>query len=558
MFTPSTFERIRIDDYTVTPFTVHKDFTVFKSEMSASGYTVRQANYYRGNLPIGYKTVSVQNSPTSSDGTYNYINWRSIHNLYYSNPYDSVEGLEGYNQNACTKHLFLTASIISAPFFDIGEGIKPGTLYLSSSEYFLRDDKNNNLYDVRLTSRSLVDSTYLDAYWGFENLYPKTDKGYGTVQSHSFNYISNTQGEDITTVAHNVHLSPGVPVSGSNTGTKVDFITQGSYLFTRHVKQFNYETEENFCISFWLKAPLSQSNTDSFTNTLINKNSYADFNVRIDRSKSQIDEYPNISTSRISTQFRPIDIYPYKFEIVNHTSPSNVGRLKFTRSDGFQTVVLMSSASLNDGQYHHVCVNKSGSILTLYVDGVSSESSYDVPDQPTNDYHLIFGADSFSGLHQFSGSLDEVRFYNTTATPTQISGTLAESTLGYLYQTPNVGNVFYRRGEVVLTSPIGRYHETFKNDNWKLQYKNNYTIYEFETLVRIKAGTYNKTMNPSALKSPKSNEYLQDFTSGSLLPYVTTIGLYNDKLQLVAVGKLGRPLKMRPDVDINVIVRWDY
>ena len=68
---------------------------------------------------------------------------------------------------------------------------------------------------------------------------------------------------------------------------------------------------------------------------------------------------------------------------------------------------------------------------------------------------------------------------------------------------------------------------------------------------------FNKTMNPTSTQSPKSNLYLNDFT-GSLSPYATTVGLYNKDYQLVAVGKLGRPLKMRDDVDINIIVRWDY
>ena len=48
------------------------------------------------------------------------------------------------------------------------------------------------------------------------------------------------------------------------------------------------------------------------------------------------------------------------------------------------------------------------------------------------------------------------------------------------------------------------------------------------------------------------------FLSGSALPYVTTIGLYNDKAQLLAVGKLAEAVQKRNDVDMNFIVRWDY
>ena len=41
-------------------------------------------------------------------------------------------------------------------------------------------------------------------------------------------------------------------------------------------------------------------------------------------------------------------------------------------------------------------------------------------------------------------------------------------------------------------------------------------------------------------------------------PYITTIGLYNDKSQLLAIGKLSQPIQKRDDIDMNFIVRWDY
>jgi hypothetical protein len=48
------------------------------------------------------------------------------------------------------------------------------------------------------------------------------------------------------------------------------------------------------------------------------------------------------------------------------------------------------------------------------------------------------------------------------------------------------------------------------------------------------------------------------FVSGSdFAPYITTIGLYNDAAQLLAVGKLAQPVKKRNDVDMNFLVRID-
>ena len=52
---------------------------------------------------------------------------------------------------------------------------------------------------------------------------------------------------------------------------------------------------------------------------------------------------------------------------------------------------------------------------------------------------------------------------------------------------------------------------------------------------------------------------LLPFVTGSdFRPYITSIGLYNDNGELLAIGKLGSPLKKRQDVDVTVDVRLDF
>ena len=48
------------------------------------------------------------------------------------------------------------------------------------------------------------------------------------------------------------------------------------------------------------------------------------------------------------------------------------------------------------------------------------------------------------------------------------------------------------------------------------------------------------------------------FVSGTAYPYITTVGLYNEQAQLLAVGKLAEPLQKRDDIDMNIVLRWDY
>ena len=46
--------------------------------------------------------------------------------------------------------------------------------------------------------------------------------------------------------------------------------------------------------------------------------------------------------------------------------------------------------------------------------------------------------------------------------------------------------------------------------------------------------------------------------SGTLKPYITTVGLYDEQARLLAVGKLAQPIQKLDDVDMNFVVRWDY
>jgi len=63
--------------------------------------------------------------------------------------------------------------------------------------------------------------------------------------------------------------------------------------------------------------------------------------------------------------------------------------------------------------------------------------------------------------------------------------------------------------------------------------------------------TISKNNNPNS-EIPKPIVALDEFA-----PYITTVGLYNDKGQLLAIGKLGTPIRKRDDVDLNIIVRFD-
>ena len=180
------------------------------------------------------------------------------------------------------------------------------------------------------------------------------------------------------------------------------------------------------------------------------------------------------------------------------------------------------------------------------------------------------------------------------------------------------GNVFYDRGLVVVTKDIasGSNFNTFR-----LEYRSTKTIYENEVFISVLEHEFNYSQNPSAVYEDgaykktlvftdpnditgknkftkevyntgvkyvrkktdlpngsgsldfriQSNidlnkygswddydEYISSDPTGSYLaPYITTIGLYDDDLNMIAVAKLPQPIKSLPDFPVNFIIRFD-
>lgn len=90
----------------------------------------------------------------------------------------------------------------------------------------------------------------------------------------------------------------------------------------------------------------------------------------------------------------------------------------------------------------------------------------------------------------------------------------------------------------------------------KLSFKNRYTIYENEIVCTVDANDLNMSQNPTITTDTSGS--LRNFaTSSNFMPYVTTIGLYNDNNELLLVGKFAQPLVMSGITDTTFVVRYD-
>jgi hypothetical protein len=170
------------------------------------------------------------------------------------------------------------------------------------------------------------------------------------------------------------------------------------------------------------------------------------------------------------------------------------------------------------------------------------------------------------------------------------------------------GNVFYDRGMVVMTKDIVS-GSSFSN--YRLEFNSTQTIYENEIFLSVLENEFNVSQNQTAVYTPsvttqtvqlKGDKYKRtdsdttiristpdiqfirtekypftssiddtvfssfddymfsssvDPTGSYLAPYITTIGLYDDNNQMVAVAKLAHPIKSYPDYPLNFIIRFD-
>lgn len=92
--------------------------------------------------------------------------------------------------------------------------------------------------------------------------------------------------------------------------------------------------------------------------------------------------------------------------------------------------------------------------------------------------------------------------------------------------------------------------------SFTISFQNQFPIYENQIRCHIKEEEYNLTLNPS-LQVNSSGSVL-DFATGSIFnPYVTTIGLYNDREELMAVAKLGKPIQISGKTEMVFIIKLD-
>jgi hypothetical protein len=177
---------------------------------------------------------------------------------------------------------------------------------------------------------------------------------------------------------------------------------------------------------------------------------------------------------------------------------------------------------------------------------------------------------------------------------TSVSGTIYDDGEGNIIlsgssQSPIVGNIFYGQGIVTITGTpalpdtssntlgygYGVYGTTVYGANSysglsdqdliqsfinyvnvTMSFSSSLTIYENQYKCTLRENEFNYTLNPT-LQTDSSGSLLSYTTSSQWAPYVTTVGLYDEAQNLLAVGKLSQPLPTSATTDTTILVNID-
>ena len=147
--------------------------------------------------------------------------------------------------------------------------------------------------------------------------------------------------------------------------------------------------------------------------------------------------------------------------------------------------------------------------------------------------------------------------------------------------TMKVGNIIYSHGIIIITTGSltglantisSSYNMRVKDiESASISFESDIQVYENQYKCTVGEDEFNFSLNPSNLSGSNitysgsalveytgDSDTVFDFTTGSAFaPYVTTVGLYNNMQELIAVGKLSQPLQSSRNTDTTLLVNFD-
>ena len=132
---------------------------------------------------------------------------------------------------------------------------------------------------------------------------------------------------------------------------------------------------------------------------------------------------------------------------------------------------------------------------------------------------------------------------------------IISSSVNAPYRNVVVGNIIYSHGLIIISTPqVANYYLDYFSGS--LSWSSSHPIYTYNYHCNIQESEFNFTQHPSATKST-SGSLTDNITGSYFQPYFTTVGLYNEANELVAVAKMGQPVPVSEDTEMTIKVKLD-
>ncbi len=137
------------------------------------------------------------------------------------------------------------------------------------------------------------------------------------------------------------------------------------------------------------------------------------------------------------------------------------------------------------------------------------------------------------------------------------TGTIEDDGEGKLFLDDEyVGDIIYTHGMIIITDPD--LADTVNQcSNLTINHRSNLPILTSNYNCIVHDYEFNLTQNPTAFVSGSDKVYIDSITGSNFQPYITSIGLYNDANELIAVGKFGQAIPKTPHTDMTFVIKMD-
>jgi len=539
MAQPGVFKSIKPADKSITPFKVYKSWRYNLSNIDSG------SNLLSGIKPdISQQSghvITLESAEQLQDSSSYLLNldnrpagviYYSLDHLYYKLS-EEPSNTFGYSSTNLSK-LFDKASVISVNQSIFGESIRPISVKLnytaSGMSASLVDNGHGSLIDTALPTplSSILPLSF-------------------NTTTYESNWLVSKTYESSQLIGENIAFTSSFIGYGNSLK-----LQNNSYVAVKESENYNYQPDENFAISFWFNITnLQGASGDSNYVYLLSKRTDA------------ISTYTNSLGYPVTDWVnRNTDKYSYDIRFNRITS-----QLECRRADGITTALV--TANINVNTNYHIVFQKLDQSIQLYVNNVNTSNTSDVTQNTANDCTVFIGSLG-RGISSVTGEIFEFNMFDRS---------LSTSEITQLYQNPinsnQVGRVIYEHGQIIVSDPRPKYNQLlFSNTLYSLltnsylsatctgldlEFSSTLTLFEHEYLCRLNSDEFNFTSNPTIRRNNDYNSSVPKpiVSNPAFNPYITTVGLYNDKGQLLAIGKLASAIQKRSNVDTNIVVRFD-